>query len=245
VKETPDITLSEIAERLHREHGQRFAPSVVHRFFARRGITFKKTAYAAEQDRPDVVERRRLWAELCTRLDPQRLAFIDETGASTKMARLYGRARRGRRCCAPIPHGHWKTTTFVGALRYDALTAPMVLDGPMNAAGFLAYVESVLVPTLRPGDIVAMDNLPAHKPQGVRRAIEAAGASLLYLPPYSPDPRLRGDKLQSHRNGLGQTQSALEESRGPHRRRTLERHRHSPPRFHRHRMRKLLRHRRL
>lgn len=113
--------------------------------------------------------------------------FIDETGASTKMARLYGRAQRGTRCRAPIPHGHWKTTTFVGALRCDTLTAPMVLDGPMNAATFLAYVESVLVPALRPGDIVVMDNLPAHKPQGVRRAIEAAGASLFYLPPYSPD----------------------------------------------------------
>jgi transposase len=113
--------------------------------------------------------------------------FIDETGASTKMARLHGRAQRGKRCRAPIPHGHWKTTTFVGALRCDALTAPMVLDGPMNAAAFLAYVESVLIPALRPGDIVVMDNLPAHKPQGVRHAIEAAGASLLYLPPYSPD----------------------------------------------------------
>ncbi len=113
--------------------------------------------------------------------------FIDETGASTKMARLYGRARRGERCRAPIPHGHWKTTTFTGALRLEGLTAPMVLDGPMNAAAFQAYIEQVLVPTLKPGDIVVMDNLPAHKPAGVRRSIKAAGADLLYLPPYSPD----------------------------------------------------------
>jgi transposase len=120
-------------------------------------------------------------------LHPERLVFIDETGASTKMARLYGRAPRGQRCRAPIPHGHWKTTTFTGALRLGGLTAPMVLDGPMNAAAFLAYVEQVLVPTLTPGDIVVMDNLPAHKPAGVRRAIEATGALLLYLPPYSPD----------------------------------------------------------
>ena len=113
--------------------------------------------------------------------------FIDETGASTKMARLYGRALCGQRCRAPIPHGHWKTTTFTGALRLEGLTAPMVLDGPMNAAAFLAYIEQVLVPTLTAGDVVVMDNLPAHKPAGVRRAIEATGALLLYLPPYSPD----------------------------------------------------------
>ncbi len=120
-------------------------------------------------------------------LDPERLVFIDETGASTKMARRYGRAQRGERCRAPVPHGHWKTTTFVGALRIDGMTAPMVLDGAMHGAAFLAYVEQVLVPTLRPGDIVVMDNLPAHKPTAVRRAIEDAGAELRFLPPYSPD----------------------------------------------------------
>jgi transposase len=113
--------------------------------------------------------------------------FLDETGASTKMARRCGRSPRGTRCRAPIPHGHWKTTTFTGALRLDGLVAPMVLDGPMNAEAFLAYVEQILVPALRPGDVVVMDNLPAHKPAGVRLAIERAGARLLYLPPYSPD----------------------------------------------------------
>lgn len=113
--------------------------------------------------------------------------FIDETGASTKMARRYGRARRGERCHAPVPHGHWKTTTFVGAFRLEGMTAPMILDGPMHGAAFLAYVEQLLVPTLKPGDIVIMDNLPAHKPVAVRHAIEKAGAELRFLPPYSPD----------------------------------------------------------
>jgi transposase len=103
------------------------------------------------------------------------------------MARLRGRALRGERCRAGVPHGHWKTTTFTGALRLTGMTAPFVYDGAMNGSVFLAYVEQVLVPTLEPGDVVIMDNLPAHKPAGVRNAIEAAGANLIYLPPYSPD----------------------------------------------------------
>ena len=102
------------------------------------------------------------------------------------MARLRGRAPRGERCRAGVPHGHWKTTTFAGALRLGGMTAPFVYDGAMNDAVFLAYVEQVLVPTLEPGDIVVMDNLPAHKGAGVRDAIERAGATLSYLPPYSP-----------------------------------------------------------
>lgn len=134
-----------------------------------------------------MVRRRRAWFEAQPDLDPERLVFIDETGASTKMARLYGRSKRGTRCRAPIPHGHWKTTTFVGALRLKGMTAPMVLDGAMHGAAFLAYVEQGLVPTLKPGDIVIMDNLPAHKPTAVRQAIEKAGAELRFLPPYSPD----------------------------------------------------------
>ena len=120
-------------------------------------------------------------------LCPEKLVFIDETGASTKMARLYGRSARGHRCRAAVPHGHWKTTTFVGGLRLTGMTAPAVFDGPMNGPGFIAYVEQVLTPTLSEGDVVVMDNLPAHKPTAVRQAIEKAGARLLYLPPYSPD----------------------------------------------------------
>lgn len=113
--------------------------------------------------------------------------FIDETGVSTKMARLRGRSMRGERCRAPIPHGHWKTTTFVGALRLSGVAAPMTLDGAMTGMAFEAYVKQVLGPTLSPGDIVIMDNLPAHKPGAIRDAIEKAGGSLLFLPPYSPD----------------------------------------------------------
>ena len=103
------------------------------------------------------------------------------------MARLRGRAPRGERLIGKIPHGHWKMTTFVAALRSNALTAPGVIDGPMNGNAFLAYVEQVLAPTLKPGDIVVLDNLSAHKVRGVREAIEGVGARLLYLPPYSPD----------------------------------------------------------
>ena len=121
------------------------------------------------------------------RIDPRRLVFIDETGANTKMARRYGRARRGQRVIGKVPHGHWKTTTFVAALRHDGLTAPLVVDGPMNGDVFLAYVQQQLVPTLRPGDLVIMDNLASHKKAGVREAVEAARAQLVYLPPYSPD----------------------------------------------------------
>ena len=115
------------------------------------------------------------------------MIFIDETGANTKMARLRGRAPKGQRCRASVPHGHWKTTTFTAGLRMDGIAAPMLLEGAMDGAAFRAYVEQVLVPELNPGDIVVMDNLPAHKVSGVREAIEAAGARLLYLPPYSPD----------------------------------------------------------
>jgi transposase len=103
------------------------------------------------------------------------------------MARLWGRAPRGERCVAPIPHGHWHTTTFVAALTATGITAPMVLDGAMDGAAFELYVREMLVPTLSAGNIVVMDNLPAHKPARIRAAIQAAGAQLMYLPPYSPD----------------------------------------------------------
>jgi transposase len=128
-----------------------------------------------------------VWAQDQGALDPEHLIFIDETGTSTNMARLRGRAPRGERLVGKIPHGHWKTTTFVAGLRSTALTAPCVIDGPMNGEAFLAYVEQILAPTLKPGDIVVLDNLSAHKVLGVREAIEVTGSKLLYLPPYSPD----------------------------------------------------------
>jgi transposase len=120
-------------------------------------------------------------------LNPAKLVFIDETWTKTNMTRLYGRAPRGKRLVAAVPHGHWKTSTFIGALRCDGLVAPSVFDGAINGELFLAYVEQVLVPTLKPGDIVIMDNLRSHKVAGVREAIVAAGATLLFIPPYSPD----------------------------------------------------------
>jgi transposase len=113
--------------------------------------------------------------------------FIDETWATTSMARRHGRMRRGQRLVAAVPHGHWKTTTFLAALRHDRIAAPCVFDGAINGERFRAWIEQALAPTLRPGDLVIMDNLGAHKVQGVRDAIEARGARLLYLPPYSPD----------------------------------------------------------
>ncbi|WP_414645651.1 IS630 family transposase [Bradyrhizobium sp. 27S5] len=183
----PDITLAELRELLKRR-GISTGIASLWRFFQRRKITLKKRpAHAAEQRRGDINAAREEWFEGQIDLDPERLVFIDETSANTKMARRYGRSPRGERCRAAIPHGHWKTTTFTAGLRSDGLIAPLVLDGPMDGDAFLAYVEQLLAPSLRPGDTVIMDNLPAHKVHGVREAIQAVGASLLYLPPYSPD----------------------------------------------------------
>jgi len=128
-----------------------------------------------------------LWRLEQLGLDPQRLVFLDETWAKTNMTRPRGRALRGERLIARVPHGHWKTTTFLAALRTSGLSAPLVVDGAINGAVFRAYVEQQLAPTLRAGEIVIMDNLNSHKVAGVRAAIEARGATLLYLPPYSPD----------------------------------------------------------
>ncbi|MFN9369197.1 MAG: IS630 family transposase [Planctomycetia bacterium] len=187
IEQKSDITLAEIQAELAKV-GVPAGIGTIWRFFDRHRITpQKKTGHAAEQDRPDVLSRRRDWFEAQPDLNPDRLVFIDETWASTKMARTHGRAPRGERLRSPIPHGHWKTTTFVAALRTSGMVAPMVLDGPINGVAFQAYVDQVLVPDLEPGDIVVMDNLGSHKGAGVRTAIEAAGASLLYLPPYSPD----------------------------------------------------------
>jgi transposase len=130
---------------------------------------------------------REAWFEGQPDLDPARLVFLDETWTSTNMARRYGRSPRGERLRSPVPHGHWKTTTLVAGLRLSGIAAPFVLDGPINRDAFQAYVDQVLVPELTPGDIVVMDNLGSHKGPAVRAAIEAAGARLLFLPPYSPD----------------------------------------------------------
>lgn len=134
-----------------------------------------------------MAEHRRHWRIWQRYMDPERFVFLDETGAATNMIRRYGWGPRSERLVDAAPHGHWRTTTFVAGLRSTGVVAPLVLDGPMTGEIFLAYVEQFLVPTLRKGDVVVMDNLPAHKVAGVREAIRAKGASLLYLPPYSPD----------------------------------------------------------
>ena len=134
-----------------------------------------------------MARRRARWKAHQAQLDPRRLVFIDETWAKTNMTRTHGRCRKGQRLVAKVPHGHWRTMTFLAALRHDAVTAPFVVDGPINGQWFLTYAEQVLVPTLKPGDIVIIDNLGSHKGQAVRKAIRMAGAKLFFLPPYSPD----------------------------------------------------------
>ena len=154
--------------------------------------------------------RKRLrWKTHQGRFDPARLIFIDETWAKTNMTRLRGWAPRGYKLLAKVPQGHWKTLTFLAALRCDRINAPCVIDGPINGESFLAYVEQVLVPTLKAGDIVVIDNLGSHKGKAVRRAIRATGARLFFLPPYSPD-------LNPNRAVLDQAQSATAQSGGSH-----------------------------
>jgi transposase len=142
---------------------------------------------AGEQDRPDVARRRAQWIKYQSRIDARRLVFLDETWTKTNMAPLRGWSPRGQRLRAKVPHGHWKTMTFLAALRCDRIEAPWLIDGPINGERFRIYVERVLVPTLEPGAIVIMDNLGSHKGKAVRRAIRAAGAKLILLPKYSPD----------------------------------------------------------
>jgi transposase len=146
-------------------------------------------------------------------LDAPRLVFIDETAVTTKMVRQYGRARRGERLVAKVPHGHWKTLTLVAALRINGVTAPHVVDGGMDGPSFLAYVSQVLAPTLRKGDVVFMDNLRTHKVDGVHEAIEAVGATVRYLPAYSPDLNpieMAFSKLKTAlRKGAARTVTAL------------------------------------
>jgi transposase len=134
-----------------------------------------------------VARRRYWWRKYQNRIDAHRLVFIDETWTKTNMAPLRGWGEKGLRLRALVPHGHWKTLTFLAALRHDGITAPCVFDGPINGESFLRYVEQFLCPALKPGDIVVMDNLGSHKGWAVRAALKSVGARLLFLPPYSPD----------------------------------------------------------
>ena len=182
----PDITLAELRDRLA-DRGVEISRQSINDTLHALGYRYKKTAHAAEQKRADVAAKRDHWRNWQYWLRPDRLVFVDETGAKTSMARLRGRSLEGTRLKASIPWGHWKTTTFVAGLRSTGLTAPLVLDGAMNGSAFKAYVEQILAPSSSPGDIVVMDNLSSHKVDGVRQAIKAKKAFLLYLPPYSPD----------------------------------------------------------
>jgi transposase len=151
------------------------------------GSASKKSLFAKEQDRPDVARRRDQWRKYQGRIDPTRLVFIDETWTKDNMTPLRGWCARGARLKAKAPFGRWKTMTFIAALRCDRIDAPCLFDGPINGEAFLAYVRTFLVPTLREGDVVVMDNLGSHRGKLVRRAIRDAGARLLFLPKYSPD----------------------------------------------------------
>lgn len=141
----------------------------------------------AEQARPDIARKRRRWKNYQSRIAAQRLVFIDETWIKTNMAPLRGWGPRGERLAAKVPHGHWKTLTFIAALRHDRIDAPFVIDGPINGELFTLYVETVLAPTLNEGDIVILDNLGSHKGKAARQAVRNKGAHLIFLPPYSPD----------------------------------------------------------
>jgi transposase len=182
----PDLTVRGLQAEL-RDRGVRASYGAVWSFLAAEGLTFKKNLRAAEQTRPDVAAKRQLWALFQRWVDPVHLVFVDESWAKTNMTRTYARALRGQRLVGHVPHARWTTLTFLAALRADRIDAPCVIDGPINGALFQAWVEQFLVPTLRPGDIVVLDNLGSHKGPAVRRAIRAAGAHLLFLPPYSPD----------------------------------------------------------
>lgn len=147
----------------------------------------KKTLIASEQDRPDVVEKREQWRVGQEHIPPDKVVFIDETWAKTNMTRTYGRSPLGTRLTEKLPSGRWQTTTFLGAMRAEGFIAPLTVDGAINGELFLAWVQQHLAPALKVGDIVVMDNLSSHKVTGVRETIEAVGAELRYLPPYSPD----------------------------------------------------------
>ncbi|MFI3905139.1 IS630 family transposase [Ochrobactrum sp. S1502_03] len=182
-----DGTLFELRDALSAQ-GITISKSALHRFLVRHGQTRKKkTGHAVEQSRPDVLEQRQQWFDDQLDLDPAKLVFIDETWTATNMARTHGRCRKGERLRMGFPHGHRKTTTLVAGLRSTGMVAPLVIDGPINGEWFEAYIAQVLVPTLKPGDVVILDNLSSHKRPAAREMIEAAGARMLFLPPYSPD----------------------------------------------------------
>lgn len=181
----------------------------------------KKLSRAAEQERPDVAQKRADWRDCQQQVDPQRLVFLDETGVKTDLSRLRGWAESGARLVEAIPGGHWGTSTLVHAISLDGTRAAMVLDGPLNSVCFRGFCEQFLAPTLRPGDMVVLDNLPSHKSSSAAAAVESVGAKLVYLPPYSPDlnpienifsklkQSIRGLRPRTWRQIIQATQQAL------------------------------------
>ena len=192
ITQRPDLTLVETVAEL-RKRRIKTSRSSLWRFLDRHNITLKKVLQAAERQRADVARARRRWIREQGMLDPARLVFIDETAVSTNMVRLKGETPRGVRVIGAVPLGRWETITFVAALRHNKMVAPMVVEGAMTGEMFLAYVENCLVPTLRRNDIVVMDNCRVHLGTGIGRAIETVGATLRYLPKYSPRPRSQFD----------------------------------------------------
>ena len=182
IQEKPDITLVEIRERLNKK----CCLDAVYNMVNRLGMTFKKTLKASEQDRPDVVQKREEWREFQKNTPGKRIIFIDESAAKTNMIRLYGRSIRGKRCFDKTPH-KWKTITMLSSIRSDGHTESIIFKGALNKKIFELYVEKVLAPSLRPGDIVVMDNFSAHKSQKVEEIINSCHAELRFLPPYSPE----------------------------------------------------------
>ena len=183
LSEQPDATLAELGTRMDRP----FRTSTMDLWLRRLGWKYKKTLVAAEQNRPDVAEQRARWHEQLAREPVTGLVFVDESGANTQMTRWRGRALGGQRLVAHVPHGSYQTSTLISGIRWEGPCAPWLFEGPMNGEMFLAWITQGLAPTLRPGEVVILDNLATHKIRGIREALEAAGARLLYLPPYSPD----------------------------------------------------------
>ncbi|PZR60106.1 MAG: IS630 family transposase [Stutzerimonas stutzeri] len=185
-----DPTLAALVVALREERGIEVCRDTLWRFLKRRQVFQKKTLFATEQDRPDVARRRARWLWFQRRIDRatvRRMVFIDETWAKTNMTRTHGWGDKGRPLIDKVPHGHWKTLTFIAGLKHDGIVAPCVIDGPINGENFAAWVEQFLIPELEPGSIVVLDNLGSHKGDRVRKMLKAAGMKLFFLPPYSPD----------------------------------------------------------